>query len=60
MTKFTAIVIEDDRFTENKIQCVSTDKTYNYSKVWLNPETGKEYIIMKMYNKSCFCEIKRA
>lgn len=58
MRKFTATVVIDDIVTDEKIQCVSTDETYNYSKVWIDTTTGKKYYISKMCNKSCFVEIK--
>ena len=57
MKKFTANVLVDEKFTEERIQCVSTNETYNYSTVWVTPETGKKYIIYKMYHKSWFVEI---
>jgi len=58
MKKFTANVVINERFTEERIQCVATDETYRFSTVWVNPETGKKYVISKMYHKSWFVEIK--
>lgn len=59
MRKFTANVAENDKITEKKIQCVTTNETYLFSKVWLDSETGKKYYISKMYGKSCFLEISK-
>jgi hypothetical protein len=55
--KFTANIVKNEIVTEEKIQCISTNETYLFSKVWLHTETGKKYYISKMYGKSCFLEI---
>jgi len=58
MKKFTAVVVVNDTVTDNKIQCIGTDETYKFFKVWIDPKTEKKYYITKMYNKSCFIEIQ--